>query len=101
MKNTRYNKYDYRERLLRVTKINEWGKEHKWDNLMQCDFNNRPEPTPDSATPSMSPEAKTTTPQVPTTTRSVTTQASKSCEVTLVAKDSECYLLLHRFIGHY
>ena len=121
VKNPRYDQYDYRERLLRVTKINEWGKEHKWDNLMQCDYNNKPKPTPeptttvkststtkqssptpvDSSTPSARAETKTTTPPVTTTTASVTTQASKSCEVTMVAKDSEWYLLLVLFIGHY
>ena len=100
--------------MLRVSKINEWGKEHKWDNLMKCDYNNiKSTPrvtTTTSSTPSPSPAAvtvastqattqvsrqattKATSPTTTTRATSAATRASQSCEVTLVPKDSDWYL---------
>ena len=117
VKNPRYNQYDYRERLLRVSKINEWGKEHKWDNLMKCNYDNvQPTSrvtTTTSSTPSPSPAVvtaastqavrqssrqattKATLPATTTTTTRATPAATPaSCEVSLIAKDSEWYLKL-------
>ena len=120
VKNPRYKQNDYRERLLRVSKINEWGKEHKWDNLMKCNYDNvkptsrvttttqsSPSPprssTPAAATAAASTQAttqaskqattKATSPRTTTTsTRATPAATPASCEVTLVPKDSEGYL---------
>ena len=100
--------------MLKVSKINEWGKEHKWDNLMKCDYNNikstprvttttssTPSSTPAAATPastqattqaSRQATTKATSPTTTTRATSAATPASQSCEVTLVPKDSDWYL---------
>ena len=100
--------------MLKVSKINEWGKEHKWDNLMKCDYNNikstprvttttssTPSSTPAAATPastqattqaSRPATTKATSPTTTTRATSAAIPASQPCEVTLVPKDSDWYL---------
>ena len=122
VKHPRYEHRNWRERLLRVSQINEWGKEHKWDNLLECNYNNKPESTRappvttttsttkpsstkgssptqstkpvQSTTTSTRASPKTTTKVITTTTASTAMPASSSCEVYLVPKDSEWYLYL-------
>ena len=120
VKDPRYQKHNHLERLLRVSQINEWGKEHKWDNLLECNYDNKPEPTrappvttttsttkPVPPTKASSPMQSTkpvqsttastqaspkTTKVTTTTTTPVAASASSSCEVNLIPKDSEWYL---------
>ena len=120
VKSPRYQKRNRNERVLRVSQINEWGKEYKWDNLLECNYDNKPEPTrappvttttsttkpapsTKGSSPTKSPKpvqsttastqvSPKTTKVITTTTPSIAAPASTSCDVHLIAKDSEWYL---------